>query len=229
MALVDRQISNTFRFPSMFSTLSHRPTKSYSSNSTHSLASSSMSSFQTSYSTSSTKSSEISEASGSTAKATTAARPNSLPSPATTARTRNSILSDTHSDCTLFYRAHPRRRSKAGDAIRPLPQVPQLPVRPLPHPTGVRKLPPIPHWPQEATQSTRRSSTSHQLTTLETNSSMRHNRPSLFMRDSSFEPEIDWDVIMVEIVRGDGKGDSEHEFYYSDDAESIYTDWVYDE
>ncbi|KAJ3743363.1 hypothetical protein DFH05DRAFT_1525621 [Lentinula detonsa] len=224
MALVNRQKSTPFLFPSKLSP-SLRIHRSTDSSSSQSSLSSSPSTY--SFTRTSGESSQISEASCSTAS--TPSCPVTFLGPS---KTRTSCLSefccncdDYH--CTLSRRAHIRRRPKLR-IIRPLPQVPK-PARPLPRPTGVRKLPPLPSRPQHASQRTHLSSVSDHLTSLKTDTLARHRKPPSLTWEPHFTPEIDWDAIMVEIIRENSRENDSDYYYYSDDAESIYTDFVYDE
>ncbi|KAJ3862773.1 hypothetical protein EV359DRAFT_83017 [Lentinula novae-zelandiae] len=116
--------------------------------------------------------------------------------------------------------------------IRPLPQIPIPPARLLPRPTGVRKLPSLPPRSQSTSQLSQqlpyRSSLPNPLAISATDSLDRHDSKPKSWDPGYFAPEIDWDAIMVEIIRGNSRENSDY-YDYTDDAESIYTDFVYEE
>ncbi|KAJ4472181.1 hypothetical protein J3R30DRAFT_3523810 [Lentinula aciculospora] len=220
MTLVDRQNSIGFLFPSKLSP-SRRVHRSPSSTSLESSRSSSPSTY--SFTHMSQESSQVSEASCSTASTTACPIPFLGPS-----KTRTSCLSEYwDSDayrCNLGRRTHMRRKPKPR-VIRPLPQIPTPPARPLPCPTGLRKLPLLPPRPQHP-QHPQRSSLSNYPASVETDSLHCREKPPSLVWDPYFTPEIDWDAIMVEIVRGNSRENNDY-YDYSDDAESIYTEEVY--
>ncbi|KAF9076504.1 hypothetical protein BDP27DRAFT_801141 [Rhodocollybia butyracea] len=123
-------------------------------------------------------------------------------------KTRNSCLSEFCCDCadyrcSLSRRMHIRRPNTTR----------LLPPRPLPRPPPTtvvkpRKLPSVPSAPTAKQPRAPRSPNTNKL---------------VQEYKSYFTPEIDWDVIMVEIVRRGGSDKAA-----SSDADSIYTDFTDD-
>ncbi|KAJ3936939.1 MAG: hypothetical protein NXY57DRAFT_61668 [Lentinula lateritia] len=230
MTLVNGQNSIAFLFPSKLSSSrrTHSPTSSTSSGSSRSSSPSIYSFTRTSQ-----ESSPDSEASCSSAS-TAACSPTFLGQ----SKTRTSCLSEfccncANYHCTLSRRTHIRHRSKPiARVIRPLPQIPIPPARLLPRPTGVRKLPSLPPRSQSTSQLSQqlphRSSLPNPLAISATDSLDRHDSKPKSWDPGYFAPEIDWDAIMVEIIRGNSRENSDY-YDYTDDAESIYTDFVYEE
>jgi len=208
MALVQRQHCIALLAPSKLSSprSSVRSTNSSGSMSSHSSISSSNYSFDHA-------------SSGQTSPSSSASSPYCFgPS-----KTRASCLSEFCSDrdnylCTLSRRSPIRRRPKTRVVVRPLPPVPPPHVRPLPCPTTPRKLPSLPPSPPQLQQSSQQHLLHHEPMKIETNPTVLRKKPVTY----DIQPEIDWDAIMVEMVRRSKNCDT-------CDADSIYTYLGYDE
>ncbi|KAF5393710.1 hypothetical protein D9757_000302 [Collybiopsis confluens] len=142
-------------------------------------------------------------------------------SPVTTPITTSSGYSEFCIDCCD---THTRRKPKPKSrVIRPLPPLPPSHVRPLPQPHGMRKLPSPPTPPPSQQISGSRiveAGTPVWCSNLCTGIEKKKN--GIEERDR-FIPEIDWETIMVEIIRS-----TSHSVYAESDADSIYTDATLD-
>ncbi|KIK65599.1 hypothetical protein GYMLUDRAFT_70696 [Collybiopsis luxurians FD-317 M1] len=213
MALVNRQHSIALLFPSKLS--SPRSNRSRPSSAASSSSSSSSSPSIYSFYRTSGESTQASERSRSSAAAS---HPTTFLGPS---KTRNSCLSEFCVDCR---HSHMRRKPKPKPrVIRPLPPLPppRSSIRPLPRPTGVRKLPSLPSpGPGQVVE---RPLPQSRVT--EVGTSVRHSKKPLeedLGYDPHFIPEIDWDTIMIEIVRSGMESGSNSD--WESDADSIYTD-----